>query len=126
MGSIGDCYDNSMMESFWGTLQLETLDMKTWKTRDELANAIFEWIEYWYNPKRRHSRIGMLSPAEFEATTPSDRHHTTVADTTPDVSGQQATVRSSVIRLTDAARCRVSRAPGRPPSASATAHTPVP
>lgn len=67
MGSVGDCYDNSMMESFWGTLQLEVLDTKTWKTRDELANAIFEWIECWYNPERRHSRIGMLSPAEFEA-----------------------------------------------------------
>jgi putative transposase len=70
MGSVGDCYDNSMMESFWGTLQLEVLDTKTWKTRDELANAIFEWIECWYNPERRHSRIGMLSPAEFEARHP--------------------------------------------------------
>jgi len=70
MGSVGDCYDNSMMESFWGTLQLEVLDTKTWKTRDALANAIFEWIECWYNPERRHSRIGMLSPAEFEAINP--------------------------------------------------------
>ena len=63
MGTIGDCYDNAMMESFWGTLQLEILDRKRWKTRDELANAIFEWIECWYNPKRRHSSIGMHSPA---------------------------------------------------------------
>jgi putative transposase len=52
MGTVGDCYDNAMMESFWGTLQLEVLDSKTWKTRDDLANAIFEWIERWYNPKR--------------------------------------------------------------------------
>jgi len=66
MGTIGDCYDNSMMESFWGTMQLELLDRHTWNTRAELANAIFEWIECWYNPKRRHSRVGMLSPAEFE------------------------------------------------------------
>jgi putative transposase len=58
MGTIGDCYDNAMMESFWGTLQLEILDQKQWITRDELANAIFEWIECWYNPKRRHSSIG--------------------------------------------------------------------
>jgi putative transposase len=70
MGSVGDCYDNSMMESFWGTLQLEVLDTKAWGTRGELANAIFEWIECWYNPERRHSRIGMLSPAEFEARNP--------------------------------------------------------
>jgi putative transposase len=51
MGTVGDCYDNAMMESFWGTIQLELLDTKQWQTRDELANAIFEWIECWYNPK---------------------------------------------------------------------------
>jgi putative transposase len=66
MGSVGDCYDNAMMESFWGTLQLEVLDRKSWRTREELANAIFEWIECWYNPKRRHSSIGMHSPIDFE------------------------------------------------------------
>ncbi|WP_345409097.1 IS3 family transposase [Amycolatopsis samaneae] len=67
MGTVGDCYDNAMMESFWGTLQLEILDTKQWKTRDQLANAIFEWIECWYNPKRRHSSIGMHAPVTFEA-----------------------------------------------------------
>jgi putative transposase len=73
MGSVGDCYDNAMMESFWGTLQLEVLDRKSWSTRDELATAIFEWIECWYNPKRRHSGIGMHSPIDFEKQhTPSD------------------------------------------------------
>ena len=56
-----------MMESFWGTMQLELLDSKTWQTREELANAMFEWIECWYNTKRRHSGIGMRSPATFEA-----------------------------------------------------------
>ena len=76
MGTVGDCYDNAMMESFWGTLQLEVLDQKQWKTRDELANAIFEWIECWYNPKRRHSSIGMHSPVTFEALhTRSDQDH---------------------------------------------------
>jgi putative transposase len=67
MGSVGDCYDNAMMESFWGTMQMELLDSRTWETRDQLANAIFEWIECWYNPKRRHSGIQMHSPATFEA-----------------------------------------------------------
>jgi putative transposase len=62
MGTVGDCYDNSMMASFWGTMQLELLDMKEWQTRNELATAIFEWIECWYNPKRRHFSIGMLQP----------------------------------------------------------------
>jgi putative transposase len=76
MGSVGDCYDNSMMESFWGTMQLELLDSRTWKTRAALANAIFEWIECWYNPIRRHSSIGMLSPAGYEAAhTPPDQDH---------------------------------------------------
>jgi putative transposase len=76
MGTIGDCSDNSMMESFWGTLQLEVLDTRTWETRAELANAIFEWIECWYNPKRRHSSIGMYSPATFETlhTEPGQDH----------------------------------------------------
>jgi len=67
MGSIGDCYDNSLVESFWGTMQLELLDSRIWRTRTELATAIFEWIECWYNPLRRHSSIGMLSPADYEA-----------------------------------------------------------
>jgi putative transposase len=66
MGTVGDCYDNAMMESFWHTMQLELLDTRTWNTREELANAIFEWIECWYNPYRRHSSLGMLSPAEYE------------------------------------------------------------
>ncbi|MCD2191395.1 IS3 family transposase [Actinomycetospora sp. SF1] len=76
MGSIGDCYDNSMMESFWGTMQLELLDSRKWATRAELATGIFEWIECWYNPIRRHSSIAMLSPVEFEArhTSPDQDH----------------------------------------------------
>jgi len=48
-------------------MQLELLDSKTWQTREELANAVFEWIECWYNTKRRHSGVGMHSPATFEA-----------------------------------------------------------
>jgi putative transposase len=73
MGSIGDCYDNSMMESFFASMQLELLDRQPWATRQQLANAIFEWIEAWYNPNRRHSALGNLSPIEYE------RHHNTYA-----------------------------------------------
>ena len=72
MGSVGDCYDNSLMESFFGSLQLELLDTQAWTTRQDLANAIFEWIEAWYNPRRRHSAIGYHSPIEYERI-----HHTT-------------------------------------------------
>ena len=67
MGSVGDCFDNSVAESFFGTLQLELLDEHRWQNRNQLALAIFEWIEAWYNPKRRHSYCGMLSPADYEA-----------------------------------------------------------
>ena len=66
MGRVGSAYDNAMMESFFGTLQLELLDRRRWTTRGELASAIFEWIEGWYNPRRRHSSIGDLSPVDYE------------------------------------------------------------
>lgn len=66
MGSIGDAYDNALIESFFGTLQLELLDRRRWETRHELAQAIFEYIEAWYNPKRRHRSLGGYSPIEFE------------------------------------------------------------
>ena len=66
MGSIGDCYDNSVVESFFGSLQLELLDRHRWQTRKELALAVFEWIEAWYNPTRRHSYCDMLSPNDYE------------------------------------------------------------
>jgi putative transposase len=69
MGSIGDCFDNSVAESFFGSLQLELLDEHRWATRDQLANAIFDWIEAWYNPRRRHSYCGQLSPIDYETTT---------------------------------------------------------
>ena len=55
-----------MMESFFGTMQRELLDRKAWATQAELARAIFEWIEGWYNPHRRHISIGGLSAVEYE------------------------------------------------------------
>lgn len=55
MGSVGDCYDNAMMESFWSRVQVELLDRQRWRTRIELANAIFEYLEIFHNRQRRHS-----------------------------------------------------------------------
>ncbi|GAB2675029.1 IS3 family transposase [Barrientosiimonas humi] len=66
MGRIASCYDNALMESFFGSMQIELLDRRDWPTQDDLAKAIFEWIEAWYNPHRRHSALGYLSPAEYE------------------------------------------------------------
>jgi len=59
--------DNSVAESFFGTLQLELLDEHRWESRHQLAQAIFEWIEAWYNPRRRRSYCQMLSPVDYEA-----------------------------------------------------------
>jgi len=67
MGRVASSVDNSMIESFWSTMQRELLDTQRWTTKAELAAAIFEWIEAWYNPRRRHSSLGMLSPADYEA-----------------------------------------------------------
>ena len=66
MGSIGDCYDNAMMEAFWSRIKLELLDARRWKTRVELAKAIFEYLEVFHNRRRRYSSLGMLTPIEFE------------------------------------------------------------
>jgi putative transposase len=66
MGSIGDCYDNAVIESFWSRMQVELLDRRRWRTRLELANAIFEYLEIFHNRQRRHSALGWLTPVEFE------------------------------------------------------------
>jgi putative transposase len=66
MGSIGDCYDNAMIESFCGRVQTELLDRQRWRTHLELANALFEYLQIFHNRRRRHSALGMLTPIEYE------------------------------------------------------------
>jgi len=66
MGSVGDCYDNAMCESFFATLECELLDRTRFRSHGEARRAIFEFIEGWYNPRRRHSAIGYLSPMHYE------------------------------------------------------------
>lgn len=66
MGTVGDCYDNAMCESFFATLECELLDRRTFDSRAEARLAVFEFIEGWYNPHRRHSAIGYESPINFE------------------------------------------------------------
>jgi len=66
MGAVGSCFDNAMIESFWSRMQVELLDRRIWRTRVELANAIFEYLEIFHNRQRRHSALGMLTPVEFE------------------------------------------------------------
>jgi transposase InsO family protein len=67
MSRAGDCYDNAVAESFWGTLKRELVHQRHYATRDQATASIFEWIECWYNRKRRHSALGYKSPEEFEA-----------------------------------------------------------
>jgi len=67
MGSVGDCFDNAVIESFWGRMQTELLNRRRWRTRVELANAMFEYLEIFHNRQRRHSALGMLTPIDYEA-----------------------------------------------------------
>ena len=66
MGSVGDCYDNAMCESFFATLECELIDRNTFRSHAEAKLALFEFIEGWYNPHRRHSSIDYLSPINYE------------------------------------------------------------
>lgn len=66
MGSVGDCYDNAMAESFFASLECELLAKRRFRNQTEATSAIFEYIEGWYNPHRLHSALGYLSPVNFE------------------------------------------------------------
>ena len=66
MGSVGDCFDNAMAESFFATLECELLDRRRFKSQAEAEIAVFDFIEGWYNPQRRHSALGYLSPMNYE------------------------------------------------------------
>ena len=66
MSRRGNCWDNAAMESFFSTLKTERLGRRQYRTRNELRADVFDYIERFYNPKRRHSTIGYISPVQFE------------------------------------------------------------
>ena len=66
MGSVADAYDNSMAESFVSTLKRELIHRHSWPKRQTARTAIFEYIEGFYNTRRRHSALGHLSPSDYE------------------------------------------------------------
>jgi len=66
MGSVGDCYDNAMAESFFASLECELLDQSSFRNHPEAKGELFRYIEGWYNTHRRHSAIGYRSPVNFE------------------------------------------------------------
>jgi putative transposase len=70
MGSVGDALDNAMCESLIGTMKIEKLDRQPWRSVEDVRAAVFEWIETWYNRRRRHSALGYLSPLQYES-----QHH---------------------------------------------------
>ena len=72
MGSRGDCFDNAVLESFHASLKKDLIHRRSWPTKTEAQTAIFDYIEAFYNRRRRHSSLGMLSPAAFEQDTLRD------------------------------------------------------
>jgi transposase InsO family protein len=66
MSKKGDCYDNAVIESFWGTLKEECIGRNVYQTRNEAKTAVFEYIEVFYNRKRKHSSLGYMSPDRYE------------------------------------------------------------
>jgi putative transposase len=71
MGSVGDAYDNALCESFFATLECELLDRERFPTPAVARVAVFDFIEGWYNPRRRHSALGYLSPRDYEQQAPT-------------------------------------------------------
>jgi len=84
MGSTGEPYDNAMCESFFATLECELLERRTFKTREEAERAVFEFIEGWYNPHRRHSALQYDSPFGYE------RRHSHLREVMPQKNGSKA------------------------------------
>jgi putative transposase len=78
MGSVGDAYDNAMAESFFATLERELLNRRNFRSQTEAKMAIFEWLEGWYNPHRRHSALGYRSPVNYER---AHQHRSVIATT---------------------------------------------
>jgi transposase InsO family protein len=74
MGAVGSAFDNAIMESFCGRMQVELLNRRRWKTRIELASAIHDYIELWHNTRRRHSSLAMRTPAQVEHAWTADKH----------------------------------------------------
>jgi putative transposase len=68
MSRRGDCWDNAAMESFFSTLKMERTNRKRYRTREHAKADVFDYIERFYNPRRRHSTLGQVSPDQFEKT----------------------------------------------------------
>lgn len=74
MGSRGDCFDNAVAESFFGTLKKELIHRRSWPSKADLRTEVFDYIETFYNRQRRHTSLGQLSPEQYEKITPTQGH----------------------------------------------------
>ena len=120
MGTVGDAYDNAMAESVFASLECELFERRSFKTKTEARLAVFTWIEAWYNPRRRHSAHGRISPLNFEKMhadrtyqAPSSRHGLPtaglcVADATPAVDNP-----APMLAITSESRPQPSAGTGR-------------
>jgi len=87
MGSVGDSFDNALMENFFSTLKIELVYRTSWRTREEAENAIFAYIDGWYNTRRIQRELGYLSPDEYETARHHQQDHTKTAILTPTPTG---------------------------------------
>jgi putative transposase len=71
MGSVGDSYDNALAESFSGSLECELIDRSRWRSFTDARMAVLDYLECFYDPRRRHSALGYLSPADYERRRPN-------------------------------------------------------
>lgn len=89
-GTAGDCFDNAMAESFFATLECELIDRRCFRTQAQARMAIFQFLEGWYNAKRRHSALGYLSPVDFERIVATQSAPATVGEPLPPVPDSSA------------------------------------
>ena len=97
MGTVGDAYDNAMCESFFATLECELLDRERFRTQTDARLAVFDFIEGWYNPRRRHSALDYLSPMIYERTSGID-DRTVTSGSTIDQGGAISVSPSGVVQ----------------------------
>jgi hypothetical protein len=117
MGSVSDAYDNAMCESFFATLECELLDRTRFRTHADARMAVFEYIEGWYNPHRRHSALDYRSPVNYERsqlTLNRSRKPSTV-HRTGGSPGVLAAMRSDELIRRANSTCTSSRGHGCPP-----------
>ena len=92
MGSVGDCYDNALCESFFGTLECELLERVTLRAPGEARLVVFDFIEGWYNPHRRHSALDYESPLRYEQLHAAETLRRTAPEPSAAVLPLQATI----------------------------------